>query len=124
MDQTGIHLVPAARFTYERAGSKTVAVVGAEDKRQITVCVAASLRGDLLPLQLIFQGKTSRSLPPATANSIATLVDVTQSSNRWYCRFVYYEEAEAARAGVVLSKLARSSRAEAANIGRMGSHVC
>jgi hypothetical protein len=83
MDQTGIHLVPAARFTYERAGSKTVAVVGAEDKRQITVCVAASLRGDLLPLQLIFQGKTSRSLPPATANSIATLVDVTQSSNHW-----------------------------------------
>jgi hypothetical protein len=64
-------------------GSVDVAVVGAEDKRQITACVAASLRGDLLPLQLIFQGKTERSLPPSTAASVAARVDITHSDNHW-----------------------------------------
>ena len=62
MDQTGVHLVPAARWTYEEKNSSSIAVVGAEDKRQITACVASSLDGTLLPLQLIFQGKTPRSL--------------------------------------------------------------
>jgi hypothetical protein len=64
-------------------GSSDVAVIGAEDKRQITVCVAASLRGDLLPLQLIFQGKTARSLPSGTAASTAARVDITCSNNHW-----------------------------------------
>lgn len=83
MDQTGVHLVSAASWTYEMQGSTDVAVVGAEDKRQITACVAASLRGDLLPLQLIFQGKTERSLPAATAASVAARVDITHSINHW-----------------------------------------
>ncbi len=64
-------------------GSNDVAVVGAEDKRQITACVAASLRGDLLPLQLIFQGKTERSLPVSTYASAAARVDITHSNNHW-----------------------------------------
>jgi hypothetical protein len=64
-------------------GSSDVAVVGAEDKRQITACVAASLRGDLLPLQLIFQGKTDRCLPSTSAASIAARVDITHSDNHW-----------------------------------------
>ena len=83
MDQTGVHLVSASSWTYEMVGSSDVAIVGAEDKRQITACVAASLRGDLLPLQLIFQGKTARSLPAATAASIAARVDITCSDNHW-----------------------------------------
>jgi len=83
MDQTGVHLVSASSWTYEMVGSSDVAVVGAEDKRQITVCVSASLRGDLLPLQCIFQGKTARSLPAATAASVAARVDITQSVNHW-----------------------------------------
>jgi hypothetical protein len=83
MDQTGVHLVSASSFTYEVAGSSDVAIVGAEDKRQITACVAASLRGDLLPLQLIFQGKTARSQPASTAASTAARVDITCSDNHW-----------------------------------------
>jgi hypothetical protein len=83
MDQTGVHLVSASSFTYEMVGNKDVAIVGAEDKRQITACVAASLRGDLLPLQLIFQGKTARCLPPSTAASTAARVDITCSDNHW-----------------------------------------
>jgi hypothetical protein len=83
MDQTGVHFVSASSWTYEMVGSSDVAIVGAEDKRQITACVAASLRGDLLPLQLIFQGKTTRSLPPATPASTAARVDITHSANHW-----------------------------------------
>lgn len=83
MDQTGVNLVSASSWTYEMVGSRDVAVVGAEDKRQITACVAASLRGDLLPLQLIFQGKTERSLPAATAASVAARIDITNSANHW-----------------------------------------
>jgi len=64
-------------------GSSDVAVVGAEDKRQITACIAASLRGDLLPLQLIFQGKTARCLPASTASAVAARVDITCSDNHW-----------------------------------------
>lgn len=83
MDQTGANLVPAASWTYERVGSAAVATVGAEDKRQITACLASSLHGDLLPLQLIFQGKTERCLPTATASSKAARVHITCSPNHW-----------------------------------------
>ena len=83
MDQTGVHLVPSSRFTYETRDSAAVAVIGAEDKRQITVCVAAALDGTLLPMQLIFQGKTERSLPVATAASLAARVDLAFSENHW-----------------------------------------
>ena len=57
-DQTGIILVPAASRTYERRGEDRVAVLGAEEKRQITAVLASSMDGDMLPLQLIFKGKT------------------------------------------------------------------
>ena len=85
MDQTGVHLVSASSFTYEMAGSSDVAIIGAEDKRQITACVAASLQGDLLPLQLIFQGKTAHasSQPASTLASTAARVDITCSDNHW-----------------------------------------
>lgn len=83
MDQTGVHLVPSSAWTYEKKNSSSVAVVGADDKRQITVCLASSLSGNLLPLQLIFQGKTARSLPPSTPSSIASLAHLTFSENHW-----------------------------------------
>lgn len=83
MDQTGVHLIPAASWTYEKQGSAAVAVVGAEDKRQITACLGSSLYGDLLPLQLIFAGKTARVLPPETASSKAARVQLTFSDNHW-----------------------------------------
>jgi hypothetical protein len=66
LDQTGLHLVPAGSRTYETKGSKQVPIAGMDDKRQITAVVASSLDGQLLPLQLIFQGKTDASLPQHT----------------------------------------------------------
>jgi hypothetical protein len=83
LDQTGVHLVPASFWTYEQNGASSVPVVGAEDKRQITAVVASSLYGDMLPLQLIFQGKTERCEPDATAASKAARVHITHSANHW-----------------------------------------
>lgn len=83
MDQTGVRLVPSASWTYEKMGSKAVAVAGAEDKRQITACLASALDGSMPPLQLIFQGKTALSLPPATAASTAARIHLTLSDNHW-----------------------------------------
>ena len=85
LDQTGVKLVPSSAWTYEnfKCNSSSVAVVGTEDKRQITACIASSLTGELLPLQLIFEGKTERSLPERTAASIASLCHLTFSDNHW-----------------------------------------
>jgi hypothetical protein len=83
MDQTGQNLVPASAWTYEIQGAAAVGAIGAEDKRQITACIASSLAGELLPLQLIFQGKTQRCLPAATAGSKAARVHITCSDNHW-----------------------------------------
>ena len=81
VDQTGLNLVPAASWTYEQRGATAVAVIGAEDKRQITACLASSLYGDLLPLQLIFTGTTTRCHPAATAASNAASIHITHSAN-------------------------------------------
>ena len=62
-DHTGINVVPGSQWTMEAKGSKRVKAVGVNDKRQITVVLCAALSGELLPLQLIYQGKTSACLP-------------------------------------------------------------
>ena len=83
MDQTGVHLAPVDSRTYETQGTKEVRMIGADDKRQITACVASSLDGDLLPLQLIFQGKTNVCHPPVTAAATEARVHLTHSENHW-----------------------------------------
>ena len=47
----------------EKGGSKRVEIAGIDDKRQITAVFAGTLVGDFLPPQLIYQGKTKKSLP-------------------------------------------------------------
>lgn len=83
MDQTGVHLAPADHRTYETRGAKSVAVIAAEDKRQITACIASSLNGDLLPVQLIFQGKTNACHPPITDAAKEARAHITHSQNHW-----------------------------------------
>ena len=83
MDQTGVNLVPVSHWTYDTLGAASVAIVGAEDKRQITVCLASALDGSLLPLQLIFEGLTPRSIPPHTDASTAAEFHFTNSTNHW-----------------------------------------
>ena len=45
-DQTGVHLVSSASWTWEEKGVKRVEVVGQSDKRQITAVLAGTLQGD------------------------------------------------------------------------------
>lgn len=82
-DQTAVQLVPIKHNTYEVKGTKDIAMIGADDKRQITVVVASSLDGDLLPLQLVFQGKTSKSLPAMTPAVTEAGFHLTCSHNHW-----------------------------------------
>jgi hypothetical protein len=64
-DQTGIHLVPTGGAkTWEEKNSKFVKFHGVDDKRQITVAASSTTNGQVLPFQVIFQGLTSRTLPP------------------------------------------------------------
>ena len=58
-DQTGVKLVPVSSWTMAQSGSKQIPVVGLEDKREITVLLAATAAGTLLLPQVIYQGKTT-----------------------------------------------------------------
>ncbi|CAH1274769.1 Hypp9314 [Branchiostoma lanceolatum] len=57
-DQTGINIVLVGDWTLVEAGARQVPVVGHEDKRQITLLLAISLSGHLVPPQVLYQGKT------------------------------------------------------------------
>ena len=58
-----MHLVPTrGATTWEKKGSKHVCVHGKEDKRQLITVVSSTAEGLLLPLQVVFIGRTFRSL--------------------------------------------------------------
>jgi hypothetical protein len=63
VDQTPSKYVPTSSVTMAEKNSKHVAKQGADDKRAITMTLAETLSGDILPFQLIYTGKTTRSLP-------------------------------------------------------------
>lgn len=91
LDQTGVHLVPKTKYTYAERTQKHAGVngLGEDDKRQITAVMASSADGDLLPLQLIYQGKTQRCEVKATAQSHPSVIaavntfHITHSHNHW-----------------------------------------
>ena len=60
-DQTALSYVPVSQWMMEEEGAKRVEIDGKDDKRQITAVFGCSLTGDFLPLQLIYQGKTTRA---------------------------------------------------------------
>lgn len=62
-DQTGLQIVPTRGVTSCLKGAQEVPILWLDDKRQITAVLAATAYGSLLPVQLIFQGKTVRCLP-------------------------------------------------------------
>jgi hypothetical protein len=69
-----------------RGFPSSVMVHRVEDKRQITVCASSTANGKILPFQVIFQGLTSRSLPPLNDGRIAceeSSWHVTFTSNHW-----------------------------------------
>jgi hypothetical protein len=86
-DQTGIHLVPTGGArTWDTKGIKQVRVHGLEDKRQVTVVVSSAATGEVLPFQVVFQGLTSRALPPLNDGKRECVDcgwDLTFSHNHW-----------------------------------------
>lgn len=80
-------MVPAkGSRTWADKGSKDVRILAADDKKCITIVVGSSLHGELLPLQVIFGGKTLRSTPIATPQGQAVVKEgwhLTVSENHW-----------------------------------------
>ncbi len=84
-NQTRVHLVPTrGDQTWGKKGSKHVQVLGIEDKRKIAIVVSFSTNWSMLPLQVVFQGTTSRAFPPMNErrkNCLSSGFHPTYSSN-------------------------------------------
>ena len=63
LDQTPLSYVSPGKYTFDLKGSKTVPIKDVDDKRQITATFTVTASGSFLPIQLIYSGKTKRSLP-------------------------------------------------------------
>ena len=63
LDQTPLSYVSPGKNTFYLKGPKTVPIKGVDDKRQITANFTVTASGSFLPIQLIYSGKTKRSLP-------------------------------------------------------------
>jgi hypothetical protein len=61
-DETGVHLMPQTSSTWSEKGGKDAVVYAKEDKKQYTADIVLNTKG-FVCLQLIFEGKTDRSLP-------------------------------------------------------------
>ena len=78
LDQTPLSYVSPGKYTFVVKGVKTLK--GIDDKRQITARFAASMSGESLPIQVIYEGKTRRCLPKY---AFPENFDTTFSGNRW-----------------------------------------
>ena len=56
-------------MTYALSGANQVATVGSEEKRAITILPSVTNDGKLLPIQAIYKGLNSKSLPSPAARS-------------------------------------------------------
>ena len=62
-DQAGLKYIPVSDWTFEEKGTKRIEIAGLDDKRQITVLLSCTVKGKLLPTQVIYGGKTPACLP-------------------------------------------------------------
>ena len=60
VDQTPSKYVPTSSGTIAEKNPKHVPKQAADDKRAMTLTLAETLSGDMLPFQMICTGKTSR----------------------------------------------------------------
>lgn len=79
--ETGLAVVPVSNWTLAERGSKDVSTMGIDDKRQITAVVASTPNGQLLPLQVLYQGKTSQCHPASVA--FPDDWDIWHSESHW-----------------------------------------
>ena len=79
-DQTGSKLVPVSEWTIERVGTKQVAIIGQENKREVTVLISITASGGLLPFLAIYQRKTVGCHAKVT---FPNDWNITQSDSHW-----------------------------------------
>ena len=79
-DQTGVNVVPASQWTQAEKGSSRVEIAGVGDKRQITVTVAGTLSGKLLPFQVLYESKTEQCHP---STAFPEGFDIWHTPNHW-----------------------------------------
>ena len=79
-DQTGLNYVPVSSWTMEKEGAKRVEIKGLDDKRQITAVFGATITGEFLPVQLVYQGKSSQCHPKV---KFPEDWHITHSDNHW-----------------------------------------
>ena len=103
LDQTLSTFVAACKVTMTEKGSKHVYFAGGTAKRCITLTVPKRMSGQLLPLQVIYKGKTYRCLPPKDRDDKRfffllwkTLEKQKRESgtNWWYLAAVYWQNKE------------------------------
>ena len=92
-DQTLVTYSAGATETYAPRGSKQVEVVGKEEKRGFTLVVGISMSGEALPFQVIYAGKSTRSLPSPDAPDYHRATEVlgfrieSGGNNHWSTQF-------------------------------------
>ena len=80
IDQMGCQMVPTRNSTMAAVGSRQVAQVGKGDKRGVTAVIGSTVRGRLIPPQLIYKGKTRRCHPRF---QFPDKWHITQNNNHW-----------------------------------------
>ena len=63
LDQTPSKFVPGSKATQTKIRSITVPIAGSTEKKSITLAFVTALNGVFLPIQAIYEGKTTRYLP-------------------------------------------------------------
>ena len=61
-DQTALSLVPTGEWTMHQAKAAVIPIAHSDEKRQVTAVLAATLRSEFLPPQVISQGKTVKCI--------------------------------------------------------------
>ena len=78
--QTPLSYVSPGKDTFDSKGSKTGPIKGVNDKCQITATFSVTASGSFLPIQLIYSGKTKRSIPKY---DFPSCFDVTFTPDHW-----------------------------------------
>ena len=76
-----VNVVPASQWTQAERGSSRVDVAGIGDKRQITITVAGTMSGQVLPFQVLYEGKTERCHP--SNSTFPEGFDIWHTPNHW-----------------------------------------
>jgi hypothetical protein len=79
-DQTGVNIVPTSAWTLYETGAKQVPIAGVDDKRQVTMVLANTPLGTVLPPQVVYKGTTNRCHP---TYNFPKDWDITHSVNHW-----------------------------------------